>query len=245
MRPDEDVRPPGRPRRRSPRRRRPRRDDDRRRRRLAGACATGCSVASTRSSPPARRIARARSARTSRCTPGRRGSSGTSGSTPAPARWSPPTDGSSPPAAGPRCRTSPGLALGPRVHTSDTIMHLDELPRSVVIFGGGFIAAEFAHVFDAFGCEVTQVIRGDRLLRTPRRRHLRGVHGGGPTALDAAQRHRSRRRSAPSTPSVEVDVGGRARRRRRRARGDGPGPQQRPPRRRCDRGSTSTGRPGW
>jgi mycothione reductase len=57
-----------------------------------------------------------------------------------------------------------GLALGPRVHTSDTIMYLDERPRSVIVFGGGFIAAEFAHVFDAFGCEVVQVIRGDRLL---------------------------------------------------------------------------------
>jgi mycothione reductase len=59
-----------------------------------------------------------------------------------------------------------GLELGPRVHTSDTIMHLTDLPRSVLIFGGGFIAAEFAHVFHAFGCEVTQVVRGDRLLRS-------------------------------------------------------------------------------
>jgi mycothione reductase len=58
-----------------------------------------------------------------------------------------------------------GLELGPRVHTSDTIMRLDDLPRSIIIFGGGFIAAEFAHVFDAFGCAVTQIIRGDRLLR--------------------------------------------------------------------------------
>ena len=60
----------------------------------------------------------------------------------------------------------PGLALGPRVHTSDTIMYLDDLPRSIVIFGGGEVAAEFAHVFSAFGSDVIQVIRGDRLLRT-------------------------------------------------------------------------------
>jgi mycothione reductase len=59
-----------------------------------------------------------------------------------------------------------GLELGPRVHTSDTIMYLAELPRSIIVFGGGFIAAEFAHVFDAFGSEVIQVIRGDRLLRS-------------------------------------------------------------------------------
>jgi mycothione reductase len=59
----------------------------------------------------------------------------------------------------------PGLVLGPRIHTSDTIMRLDQLPRSVIVFGGGLVAAEFAHVFSAFGCEVTQIIRGDRLLR--------------------------------------------------------------------------------
>jgi mycothione reductase len=58
----------------------------------------------------------------------------------------------------------PGLVLGPRIRTSDTIMYLDDLPRSIVVFGGGDVAAEFAHVFSAFGCEVTQVIRGDRLL---------------------------------------------------------------------------------
>ncbi|CAN5834621.1 mycothione reductase [soil metagenome] len=51
----------------------------------------------------------------------------------------------------------PGLELGPRVRTSDTIMRLDELPRSTVIIGGGFIAAEFAAVFHAFGVEVHQL----------------------------------------------------------------------------------------
>ena len=57
----------------------------------------------------------------------------------------------------------PGLELGPRIHTSDTIMRLDELPRSMIIFGGGFVAAEFAHVFSAFGCDVTQVVRSAML----------------------------------------------------------------------------------
>jgi mycothione reductase len=60
----------------------------------------------------------------------------------------------------------PGLELGPRVHTSDTIMRIDELPGSVVIIGGGFIAAEFGHVFSSFGVEVTQIVRGNRLLRS-------------------------------------------------------------------------------
>lgn len=56
-----------------------------------------------------------------------------------------------------------GLELGPRVHTSDTIMRLDGLPRSIIILGGGYVAAEFAHVFSAFGCDVTQVVRSQML----------------------------------------------------------------------------------
>ncbi len=60
----------------------------------------------------------------------------------------------------------PGVVVGPRVHTSDTIMRIDELPGSVVILGGGFIAAEFAHVFASFGTAVTQIVRTDRLLRS-------------------------------------------------------------------------------
>ncbi|MDQ3578516.1 MAG: mycothione reductase, partial [Actinomycetota bacterium] len=50
-------------------------------------------------------------------------------------------------------------------HTSDTVMRLDSLPDRVVILGGGFIAAEFAHVFSAFGVDVTVVARSGALLR--------------------------------------------------------------------------------
>ena len=41
------------------------------------------------------------------------------------------------------------------MHTSDTVMRLDRLPESMIIVGGGFVAAEFAHVFAAFGTKVT------------------------------------------------------------------------------------------
>nr|WP_221185331.1 mycothione reductase [Flexivirga oryzae] len=50
-------------------------------------------------------------------------------------------------------------------HTSDTIMRIDELPSSIVILGGGFIASEFAHVFSALGVDVRVVTRGARMLR--------------------------------------------------------------------------------
>ena len=57
----------------------------------------------------------------------------------------------------------PGLDSVP-FHTSDTIMRLDELPGSMVIIGGGYIAAEMGHVFSAFGTEVSLLQRGPRLL---------------------------------------------------------------------------------
>ena len=56
------------------------------------------------------------------------------------------------------------IGQGP-VHTSDTIMRIDELPQRLLIVGGGYIAAEFAHIFASFGTRVTQVVRGSRLLR--------------------------------------------------------------------------------
>lgn len=49
-------------------------------------------------------------------------------------------------------------------HTSDTIMRIDEAPSSMIVIGGGFIAAELGHVFGAFGADVTIVARGSRLL---------------------------------------------------------------------------------
>ena len=58
----------------------------------------------------------------------------------------------------------PGLAET-RHHTSDTIMRLDSLPGRLAIIGGGFVAAEFAHVFSAFGTDVTLLNRSSALLR--------------------------------------------------------------------------------
>ncbi|HEV7194289.1 MAG TPA: mycothione reductase [Jatrophihabitantaceae bacterium] len=49
--------------------------------------------------------------------------------------------------------------------TSDTVMRIDEVPQRVVVLGGGYIAAEFAHVFSAFGAQTTIVARSAPLLR--------------------------------------------------------------------------------
>ncbi|GAB3385686.1 mycothione reductase [Amycolatopsis echigonensis] len=58
----------------------------------------------------------------------------------------------------------PGLAET-GYYTSDTVMRLDALPKRIVVLGGGYIAAEFAHVFASFGVAVTVVNRSGALLR--------------------------------------------------------------------------------
>jgi mycothione reductase len=50
-------------------------------------------------------------------------------------------------------------------YTSDNIMRIGELPSHLVIVGGGFVAAEFAHTFSALGTRVSLVIRGGTLLK--------------------------------------------------------------------------------
>ncbi|HHX86383.1 MAG TPA: mycothione reductase [Actinomycetales bacterium] len=61
----------------------------------------------------------------------------------------------------PEIVTDAGVAY----YTSDDIMRLPELPRSLVIQGSGFIACEFAHVFSSLGVEVTVIGRSDVLLK--------------------------------------------------------------------------------
>ena len=58
----------------------------------------------------------------------------------------------------------PVLDGGAPYETSDTIMRIDALPRRLAVIGGGYIAAEFAHVFGGLGCEVTMVEAADELL---------------------------------------------------------------------------------
>lgn len=48
---------------------------------------------------------------------------------------------------------------------SDAMFGLPELPQDIVIYGGGYIALEFAGIFSGLGVETTIVYRGDRILR--------------------------------------------------------------------------------
>jgi glutathione reductase (NADPH) len=63
------------------------------------------------------------------------------------------------------------------VISSNEAFHLKELPKRILIQGGGYIAVEFAAIFKGLGSDVTLVYRGDNILRgfdDDIREHLRG-----------------------------------------------------------------------
>ncbi len=49
--------------------------------------------------------------------------------------------------------------------TSNEAFHLPSLPQNMVIVGGGYIAVEFAGIFAGLGVHVTQLYRGEQILR--------------------------------------------------------------------------------
>ena len=49
--------------------------------------------------------------------------------------------------------------------SSNEAFHLENLPKRIVVVGGGYIAVEFAHIFHGLGCDTTLVYRGDKVLR--------------------------------------------------------------------------------
>src|SRR5664279_2327907 len=63
------------------------------------------------------------------------------------------------------------------VISSNEAFHLKQLPKRILIQGGGYIAVEFAGIFAGLGSEVTLVYRGENILRgfdDDVREHLRG-----------------------------------------------------------------------
>jgi len=49
--------------------------------------------------------------------------------------------------------------------TSNEMFHLEKLPKSILIIGGGYIACEFAGIMNGLGVETTQYYRGAQILR--------------------------------------------------------------------------------
>lgn len=52
----------------------------------------------------------------------------------------------------------------PRVYDSDTVLNLHDIPREMVVVGGGVVGCEYACMFSALGIRVTLVEGRDRLL---------------------------------------------------------------------------------
>jgi glutathione reductase (NADPH) len=68
-------------------------------------------------------------------------------------------------ATGGRPNHGPEIPGIEHVISSDEAFHLTELPKRIVIQGGGYIALEFACIFAGFGSDVTVVYRGENILR--------------------------------------------------------------------------------
>ena len=49
--------------------------------------------------------------------------------------------------------------------SSSEAFHLEALPKRAVVYGGGYVAAEFASIFNGLGVEVTQIYRRAQILR--------------------------------------------------------------------------------
>ena len=68
-------------------------------------------------------------------------------------------------ATGSYAKTLPGLEIdGSKVMTSDQALHLNYVPKSVIVLGGGVIGCEFASVWKSFGAEVTIIEGLPRLI---------------------------------------------------------------------------------
>ena len=69
-------------------------------------------------------------------------------------------------ATGSRPRSLPGLEIGGHVMTSDEALEMEDIPKSVIIVGGGVIGIEWASMLSDFGSEVTVIEYADRIIPT-------------------------------------------------------------------------------
>jgi len=49
--------------------------------------------------------------------------------------------------------------------TSNEVFYMDEFPKRALVVGGGYIAVEFAGIFNGLGCDTTVLYRGEQILR--------------------------------------------------------------------------------
>jgi len=49
--------------------------------------------------------------------------------------------------------------------TSNEVFYMDDFPKKALVVGGGYIAVEFAGIFNGLGCDTSILYRGDQVLR--------------------------------------------------------------------------------
>ncbi len=79
-------------------------------------------------------------------------------------------------ATGARPAAHPALPGSEHTITSDDAFHLEKLPKSIAIEGGGYIAVEFANIFHGLGVETTLIYRGTEILGRFDMDMRRGLH---------------------------------------------------------------------
>ena len=58
----------------------------------------------------------------------------------------------------------PSYSFGKNILSTDTILELDQLPKSLVIIGAGYSGCEFSAIFNSFGCKVSLIEAQDHLM---------------------------------------------------------------------------------
>ncbi|TYR33711.1 glutathione-disulfide reductase [Mesorhizobium microcysteis] len=79
-------------------------------------------------------------------------------------------------ATGGRPTEHPALPGHEHAISSNEAFHLEQLPASIAIAGGGYIAVEFANIFHGLGVETTLIYRGKEILGRFDMDMRRGVH---------------------------------------------------------------------
>ena len=79
-------------------------------------------------------------------------------------------------ATGGRPSAHPALPGSEHAISSNEAFHLESLPRSIAIEGGGYIAVEFANIFHGLGVETSLIYRGKEILGRFDMDMRRGLH---------------------------------------------------------------------
>jgi glutathione reductase (NADPH) len=61
--------------------------------------------------------------------------------------------------------TKPNVPGAELAMTSNEALEMTDLPKRIAVYGGGYIAVEFASIFNGCGADTTLIYRGDKVLR--------------------------------------------------------------------------------